>query len=162
MSEIDEYRARLTAALDRVEAGAGALRARAGSAAAAEAQLAEERTVAAQLEERVARLRQRQAEDLAAAEHQMQEMRDRVTALDADLQKLREVNDRLRHANAALRDANAAGLADPALINEGLAAELDALRADRAAEMGEVSAILAALAPVLRDGPAEEKGVQNA
>lgn len=77
----------------------------------------------------------------------------RLSALDGELQGLRASNDQLRQSNAALRAANAEGVADPALINSGLEAELEGLKAARATDQAEVNAVLARLEPLLATAP---------
>lgn len=74
----------------------------------------------------------------------------RVTELEASLSAIRQVNAQLRQNNAALREAHTAGLPDAGLINEGLQAELDALRAARNADRAEIDSVLSALAPLLK------------
>ncbi len=162
MSNIEELQARITAALDRVQAGVDNLPAGdAGEADALRAQLEEERTVSAQHEERLRVLKEKQIQELEAVTAGAQDTRAKAEALDLELQRLRETSAALRASNAALRDANAAGLADAELINSGLTAELEALRAERAADIAETSAILAALAPVLK-GSDDSKEAENA
>lgn len=75
-------------------------------------------------------------------------LESKLAALDADLQSLRAANDQLRTANAALRDANAEGVGNTDLINQALAAEVEGLRAARAADQSEIEAILARLSPL--------------
>lgn len=77
----------------------------------------------------------------------------RLAELDSELQSLRASNDQLRESNAALRAANAEGLGDPALINSGLEAEVQGLRAARASDQAEVHAVLARLEPLLSTAP---------
>ncbi|GGH25718.1 hypothetical protein SAMN05444007_103192 [Cribrihabitans marinus] len=72
-----------------------------------------------------------------------------MTRLDMDLQRLRKASAQLREVNEALREANAAGLADPGLIDSGLQAELEALRAVRATDAAEAQAVLSRLEPLL-------------
>lgn len=156
MSTIDELQARITAALDRLAAGVDGISA--GSGAAAEAlqgELEEERTVTAQLEERLRTLKEKQVAELEAAHAQMQETRAKVDALDLELQRLRKSNTQLREANVALREANEAGVGEPHLINKSMLAELEALRAARAADVAEASVILSALTPLLNGQDAE-------
>lgn len=152
MSTLDDLHARITAALDRVTTGVEGLAAGQGETVETlQGQLDEERTVTAQLEERLRAIKQKHAEDLSAAQSQMHETRSKVDALDVELQRLRKANDGLREANAALRAANAEGVGDAELINAGLQAEIEALRAARAADIAEASAILSALTPLLAD-----------
>lgn len=143
MSDIEQLHQRISAAMDRVAYGLTQLDG-AGTSGEAEAlriQLEEEKTVTAQLEERIRALKQQQA---AAAE-----LSAKVEAMDLEMQKLREANDKLREANQALREANEAGVGDPHLINVSVLAEMESLRAARAAERAEVETILSALAPAL-------------
>ncbi|THH38358.1 hypothetical protein E4Z66_01950 [Aliishimia ponticola] len=155
MAKIVELQSRITAALDQLSSGVDELiegkagAADAGELAALQAQLDEEKTVSAQLEERLKAVKEKQAAELAAAQSQMQDTRAKVDALDLELQRLRKANSALREANAALREANEAGVGDAHLINKAMVAELEALRAARSADVAEASAILTALAPVL-------------
>lgn len=223
MSQIDELESRITAAMARISVGLGALSMRAAepAGALAEAQveadaavtaaLEEEKLVAAQLEERLRRIKERHAEEIAALQAQLSEQggarddalraeldelkrqlaetvaaetlqaeverlkarladsseadtlraenealraelaRQAETAarLDMDLQRLRQSNEQLREANGALREANEAGVGEPSLINRAMLAELEGLRATRAADAAEAGAILARLEPLL-------------
>ncbi len=148
-----EAEALVTAAEEaKAEAEARAEAAEAGRAAAApddgvdivalQEALDEEKLANAQLEERVkvlhARLDARENE-LAAGEGEHAEA---LRKLDADLQSLRKANDQLREINAALRAAHEAGVAEPHLINKAMMAELEALRAARAADRDEVALVL--------------------
>lgn len=160
MSDIEELQQRISAAMERVAGGLENLgKADTSEADALKQALEEERTVSAQLEERLRALKDRQAQELATAQAQAAESGEKVAALDLELQRLRGANDKLREANAALREANAAGLGDATLINGGLQAEVDALKAARAADMAEANAILTALTPLLQpDAAAGEEG----
>ena len=149
MSEIEEHEKRLTAALERISAGLDKLSAAsADDVDALRTELEEEKLANAQLQERLKILTARQQEtDEAAA--------DKATQLDLDLQRLRQANAELRASNTALREANAKGVGEPHLINKAMLAELEALRAARAAEIAEAESIMAALTPLL-DAPASE------
>lgn len=152
MSDIEQLQQRITAAMDRVAYGVSRLEAGApGEIAALKAALDEEKTVTAQLEERVAALKHKLETEAATAAAATEGLRDKMAALDLEMQTLRGANDALREANAALREANASGLADADLINAGMAAELAALQAARDVERAEADAILTALAPALQD-----------
>lgn len=158
MSEISELEGRITAALDRISRGVDGLSGGAGDTAEVERltqALEEERTTSAQLLERVKVLRRKLDEQVATLGTALDEAREAVTAMDTELQQLRDVNDQLRESNVALRDANAAGLADADLINAAMMAELDALRATRAADAAEMGAVLTQLDAIL-DGAKEE------
>lgn len=155
MSDIEQLQQRITAAMDRVAYGVSQL----GGGDAAELQtvksaLDEEKTVTAQLQERITALKQKLDSDKAAATAALDEIQGKMSALDLEIQKLRQANDKLRESNQALRDANQNGVGNPHLINMSIVAELDSLRAARNVERAEADAILSALAPVLN--PSEE------
>lgn len=72
-----------------------------------------------------------------------------LVKLDAELQRLRGANDELVAANEALRAASAQGVADPELINNAMAAEIEGLRAAQATDQAQINAVLARLEPLL-------------
>ena len=159
MSNIEDLQARITAALDRAAAGVEALGAAgSGDTDGLQAQLDDEKTVNAQLEERLRTVNEKHAAEVEAMRSDMQDTRAKVDALDLELQRLRQANNELRDSNAALREANAAGVGDAHLINKSMLAELEALRAARAADVAEASAILSALTPVLSQANATHEG----
>jgi predicted nucleic acid-binding Zn-ribbon protein len=148
MSDIEDLQNRLVAALDRISGG---LDAAAGGSSevdtdALQRDLEEERTVNAQLKERIRKLSEQQDKggeaDAATAQ--------RIEALDVELQRLRQANEQLRASNAALREANEAGVGEPHLINKAMLAELESLRAARSADVAEANAILGAMDAVLK------------
>jgi chromosome segregation ATPase len=166
MDQIEALQGRLVAAMERIGSGASAIAAAADDAAQADAQLKqaldEEKLANAQLQERLRTIKEKHASDLAAAgnragaSEELATLRKEVAAqsellaeLDRSLQALRTANDHLRKANAALRDANAEGVGDPALINAGLQAELDAANAARQADHAETAAVLARIEPLI-------------
>ncbi len=164
MSQIEELQSRISAALERIGAGVTALDGQGdgGAAEALAAQLDEEKLANAQLEERLATLRSKHADEMAAQKAELDnsaemeamrleqaEQARAMARLDMDVQRLRQANDQLRDSNAALRKANEAGVAEPHLINKAMLAELESLRATRAADTAEVSAVLARLTPLL-------------
>ncbi|MEP1356369.1 MAG: hypothetical protein ABJX32_13370 [Tateyamaria sp.] len=150
MSEIDALQQRLAAAMDRIAAGASALgAAQGGNTAELQAALDDEKTANAQLTERVRKMSDRQEEALAEARAAAEATQTRVAAMDLELQRLRKANDQLRESNAALRTANQEGVGEPHLINKAMMAELEGLRAARAADVAEASSILGALGPLL-------------
>ncbi len=63
-----------------------------------------------------------------------------------ELQRHKRLVAQLADTNRALREAVQAGLAEPELVNQALAQEVEALRAARGAEIAEIGAILAELA----------------
>lgn len=159
MSDIDELQRRITAAMDRIASGLNnAGGAGPGETAALAAALDEEKLANAQLTERLRTLNARY--DAAAREAQAaKDAADtRVETLDLELQRLRKANDQLRQSNTDLRNANQEGVGEPHLINKAMMAELEALRAARAADVAEATSIIGALTPLLDqlDAPQEE------
>lgn len=154
MSQINELEARITAALDRIAQGLEA-RQKTGTettgdeVAALKQQLEDEKLANAQLEERVKALRDKLAAVEAANEAGQSEQSQAMRKLDQDLQSLRKANQQLRDNNQALREANQSGVAEPHLINKSMLAELEGLRATRAADRDEVEAVLAELGQVI-------------
>jgi len=163
MSEISELERRITSALDRIRRGVDLLDGvpLAANAAARgpdmadirglETRLDEERMVNAQLEERVRVLKERQDNKLAALETAVEDGRARLSGMDRDMQVLRGANAELRDLTAQMRTALSVGVAEPELINRALMAELEALRATRAAELAEVNAVLRELKPIIEE-----------
>ncbi len=167
MSEIEALQGRIMAAMDRIGQGVEALslappQVDTAALEAVQAELEEEKLATAQLEERIKKLKAAHAEELAAAQAAVPEgvNADALTALDTELQRLRKANDQLRASNTALREANEAGVGEPHLINSAMLAELEALRAARASDVAEASAIMDQLVPLLdqaRDLPEGEE-----
>ena len=153
MSQVAELERRITAALERISTGVETLQARdAGGAETLEslkASLEDEKLANAQLEERLRSIKDRQDREMKKLEDQVSADRAEMAKLDAELQKLRSLNDQLRENNAALRAANEEGVGEPHLINTGLKTEVEALRATRSAERTEVEAVLSVLEPML-------------
>ena len=154
MDEIIELEGRIAAALGRIRRQVDAIPAPSGGGAggadtvvALRARLDEERTVNAQLEERVRALKARQDSKLAGLEAQVEADRDRLSGLDAELQRLQAVNAALRAVAAEMRRALQAEVAEPELINRAAVAELEAVTAARTADLAEMEAILAELVP---------------
>ena len=160
MSDISELEQRMTAALDRIRRSVEMPRAPVAADAAPvdvdtdavdalASQLDEEKTANAQLEERVKALKERQDGNITKLQGRLDRHRSKGEVLDRDLQRLRQTNAELRDINAQLRAALEAGVSEPHLINKAMMAELDALRANRAADASEVDAVLAQLTPML-------------
>lgn len=165
MQEIAELEQRITAALERIGKGlerisaaprvsqpatATAATAPAPAAdAALRAQLEEEKTLTAQLQERLRTLKERDSKsDLQA---RIDKLTQQLDVQGLELQRMRRTAVSLRDQLGALRAAQAAGVTEPQLINKAMAAELDALRALRLTEMAEMDEILAALEPHLTE-----------
>ncbi|MBW4708582.1 hypothetical protein KX928_12385 [Roseobacter sp. YSTF-M11] len=158
MSEIEELNSRIMAAMDRVAQGVDGLGAAENAdVEALKQELDEEKTVNAQLTERVRVLGERQEKALASLEAKATETAERMSKLDTDLQRLRRANAQLSEACEALRAANAEGVGEPHLINKAMMAELEALRAARAAEIAEADEIIAALTPLLEASGAQSE-----
>lgn len=162
MSDISELERRIAAGLDRIRAGLDGLRAPEAAApapvatgdpdhAALQQQLEDERTANAQLEERVKALKDRLDGRLADLERQVEQARGRATRMDRELQRLRQVNAELRDINSQLRDAVAREVSEPHLVNKAMLAELEALRAARAADVAELDQVMGELTGLLNE-----------
>lgn len=157
MQEISQLEQRITAALERISKGVDRLAAAPGSVPAAapapdatlRAQLEEEKSLTAQLHERLRTLKEREAK--ADQQDKIDRLTQQLDVQGLELQRMRRTNAALRDQLAALRAAQAAGVTEPQLINKAMAAELDALRALRLTEMAEMDEILAALDPHLTE-----------
>lgn len=149
MSQIDELQRRITAALDRIGQGLDGMTsggaADAGDIEALKKELEDEKLVTAQLEERLKAVSQKQKERAEADDAARAEQADAMRKLDSELQSLRKANQQLRDNNKALREANEAGVAEPHLINKSMLAELEGLRAARAADRAEADVVMADL-----------------
>ncbi len=83
--------------------------------------------------------------------------------LDGELQSLRKANEQLRDNNKALREANEAGVAEPHLINKSMLAELEGLRAARAADRAEADLVMADLERLISGtAPSETSEAEDA
>lgn len=160
MSDISELEARITTALERIGAGLGALAPAAasepGEVEALTAALDEERTVNAQLEERVKAIKEKQDSTVEALSAEVERMRVLLEAEEKSLAKLRQVNTDLRSNNDALRQAVSQGVAEPHLINKSMMSELEGLRAAQHADRAELDAVLGELTGLIADANAKE------
>lgn len=158
MQNITDLEQRITSALERIGKGVdrldGAPRAKPVQTPAApdqalRTQLEEEKTLTAQLQDRLRALKDRDSQT------GLQEKIDRLTQqLDVqglELQRMRRTTAALREQLAQLGQAQASGVTDPQQINKSMVVELDALRATRLTEMAEMDEILAALEPHLSE-----------
>ena len=161
MQEISELERRITAALERIGKGLDRLSSAqrpaavplASAAPAADAtlraQLEEEKSLTAQLQERLRAAKERESKgDLQA---RIDRLTQQLDVQGLELQRMRRTNAALREQLAALQKAQAEGITEPQLINKAMAAELDALRALRMTEIAEMDEILAALEPHLTE-----------
>jgi galactokinase len=166
MADVAELEKRIAAALDRIGAGLSALSA-AGSPggssggspdgdadelASLQEILETERTANAQLEQRVVAIKEKQEKLVAMLEAEVARLREETAAGEAAVQNVKRVNHRLRENNRALREANRQGVGDAELINAGMVAELDALRATHDSDRAELDAILVELKPLVEGG----------
>ena len=150
MSNIEDLQRRITTAMDRVAQGLDKIGSGPSGPDPETLQaLEDERTANAQLSERVRALKARSDGELTSLRAQVEEGAARMAQLEIELQRLRRANEQLTEVCAALRDANAEGVGDAHLINKAMLAELDGMRAARASDVAESSAILAALRPLL-------------
>jgi hypothetical protein len=171
MSDITDYERRISAALARLERGMEALAGRAApigsasadadSVSAAEvtalrAALEGERLANAQLSDRVRAIREKQESTLGSLERKLATLSRDLEKSGSDLARLKRANADLILANRALRDAAELGLAPSETINHAMKAELEALQAERVAEIAEVDDILAGLEPLLAPAQATE------
>ncbi|MFQ1700956.1 hypothetical protein ACJ5NV_10200 [Loktanella agnita] len=151
MSEIGELESRITAALDRIRQGLDAQMSGAPEQAD-DAALEAERATSAQLTEDLQAMQT--AYDSVTAQFEAQKAQ--MALLDAELQSLRASNVQLRDMNTALREAVTEGLA-PELLDKAIAAEVEALHAQRSADAAEIDAILTELTPLIEE-PANAAG----
>lgn len=153
MSQIEELQGRIATAMDRIGAGLEALTAQPAAPPepdpAVLEQLEEEKLANAQLQERLRRIKDRHASELERLSAELATQTEAMARLDMDLQRLRQANDQLRESNAALRGANEEGVGEPHLINKAMLAELESLRAARAADAAETGAVMSRLEPLL-------------
>jgi hypothetical protein len=170
MQDIAALEGRITAALERISKGVDRLAATPrptppvpnppsanpppaapAADAALRAQLEEERTLVAQLQERLRNLKDR--EPKGDLQEKIERLTQQLDVQGLELQRMRRTNTTLREQLASLRQAQMAGVTEPQLINKSLVAELDALRALRLTEVAEMDEILAALEPHLTQTP---------
>lgn len=156
MTNIDELQRRITAAMDRLAQGVDKLgTAPSGPDPEMAQALEDERTANAQLSERVRALKTKSDSEMASMRTQVEETDARMAQLDIELQRVRRANAQLTESCAALRDANEEGVGDAHLINKAMLAELEGLRAARATDVAEATAILSALTPLVDDAAEE-------
>ena len=157
MTTISELEQRITSAFTRIVAGVEALSVAAppthppdsADVANLQAELDEERMAHAQLNERVKVLRDHDTMGQQVLRAEVERLTRQTDTQGLDMQRLRSSVTQLREDLRRLREAAEQGMADPGLINRAMQAELEALRATRAAEAGEMTEILAALGPIV-------------
>ncbi|MCT8160618.1 hypothetical protein [Pseudoruegeria sp. SHC-113] len=157
MSDITEIEARIRAALDRIAAAAESTPSQEqGESPQSGAELEElraaleaERAANESLEARVAAIQEKQEANVAGLKRRVDELMQQLSDAEKDSQKLRAANGQLTESLAALRGANEQNVGEPFLINRSMMAELEALRAARAAEKRELDTVLTALEGVI-------------
>ncbi|TVS03571.1 MAG: hypothetical protein EA407_06525 [Rhodobacteraceae bacterium] len=158
MSTISDVEQRLGRALDRIARSAEALgRAREVPVDASEvetlrSQLEAERARNAQLSERVNAVRHRQESSFATLERRLARMTEQLDLQSLEMLRLKKANTKLIEANRQLREGSEAMVIEPSTINRSMAAELEALRAERAAEVAEMEDVLGELKPMITAG----------
>ena len=165
MGNVKELEHRLGRALDRIAQNWTAARAVPAPipapAAASEdaavvaelrAQLASERAKTAQLTERVNAVKQRQESSFTTLERRLARMTEQLDLQSLEMLRLKKANTKLIEANRQLRESHEAKVIEPSTINRALLAELEALRAERAADMAEMEDVLGELKPLIATG----------
>jgi chromosome segregation ATPase len=155
MTDIKQMESRLSQALDRISAAAGKLSAAPApvsenaDTASLRAELEAERAKTAQLTERVNAVRQRQDSSVASLEKRLARMTEQLDLQSLEMLRLKKANSKLIEANRQLREGVEAQVVEPSAINRSLVAELEALRAERAAELAEMEDVLGELKPLM-------------
>ncbi|MBE0413316.1 hypothetical protein [Yoonia sp.] len=148
MSDISALESRITAALDRIRQGIEAQKSTLPADHTLSSALENERAANAELVERVRQLKERQDTQVASLVARVESQRVQMIRLDEELQRLRASNTQMREMNSSLREALSNGVA-PELLDNAMAAEVEALAAQRASEAAEVDAILRQLKPLI-------------
>jgi len=157
MTDVHKLETRLSRALDRIstatrkQAAASAPPAGADTAGL-QAKLDAERAKTAQLTERVNAVRQRQDSSVASMERRLARMTEQLDLQSLEMLRLKKANSKLIEANRQLREGVEAQVIEPSTINRSLVAELEALRAERAAELIEMKDVLGELKPLMGAG----------
>lgn len=155
MSNVSDLERRLGRALDRIAKSAQKLDAAPAKPADnteledLRRQLEAERAKNAQLSERVNAVRQRQEGSFATLERRLARMTEQLDLQSLEMLRLKKANTKLIEANRQLREGSEAKVIEPSTINRSLLAELEALRAERAAEMAEMEDVLGELKPLI-------------
>jgi hypothetical protein len=171
MQTIAELERRITSALERIGHGleAAAVRqiahpvpeadvapervmvqpADAAELGALRATLEEERSLNAQLTERLRAVKERDQQIQTQHDEKIEKMTRQLDIQGLDLQRMRKMVIQLREQLRTIGEAQKAGLADSALVNRALQGEVEALRAVRLSEVAEIDEILAELAPLI-------------
>jgi hypothetical protein len=157
MADLAQVEQRLAAALERIarRVERGAASGRGGDPEAEttianlRSQLEKERAANALLSERVAQIKGRQETQVAQLERRLARLTEQLDLQSLEMVRLKKANTRLIEANTGLRQAQAEAFPDATLVNRSISAELEALQAERRAEMAEMEEILAELRPLV-------------
>lgn len=164
MSDLVEYERRITAALQRVETGfallverhmqtgmpaAAAVPPEGPDATALREELEAERTANAQLTERVRAIKEKQETVIAGLERTVARLTEQLDSQGRETQRLKRINAQLTESNKSLSEAAEQGVTEPHLLNRAMMTELEALRAQRAADVAEMDEILSELKPLI-------------
>lgn len=157
MSDLGQVEQRLAAALERIARrieragppGRAADPEAEATIAALRSQLEKERAANAQLSERVSQVKSRQETTVAQLERKLARLTEQLDLQSLEMLRLKKANSRLIEANSGLRLAQAEAFPDATLVNKSISAELEALQAERRAEMAEMEEILAELKPLV-------------
>jgi hypothetical protein len=159
MSEFADFERRITAALERIGQGIGALPSGPGDAAAELAELREalqaEKDATSQLAERLRAIKDRETAATTALQAKINELTAQIEAQGLESKRMRKNVGMLRETVRTLRESQSNGVAEPHLLNAAMQAELDALHITRKSELFEIDEIIAGLKPLIEE-------VQNA
>lgn len=169
-TDLGEMARRLTAALDRIGKGIERIPAAAPAAAPAPAKAAKgddlaalrealevEKAANAQLAERLKAVKERDSHARAQAEARIETMTRQLDLQGLELARMRKTMTQLREALRMMTEGAAGATPEPHLINKAMLAELEALRALRQSEAGEIDEVLAALDPLLSEAEAHAR-----
>lgn len=117
----------------------------------AQAELEDERTANAQLNQRVRQIRKRHEEKVASLEAELAAATGRAKAAEQAAEKVRRASEEMRKVVSEIEAAAQEGAVDAHLINRAMMAELEALRAERSADAAEIADIMSALAPLVEE-----------
>ncbi len=142
---IEEVEAELTDSKDAIEKAVQARE-------AVETELSEARTAA----DAVKKANADKQDDNVKTSVDLEKKRDAIAKLSVRLGRMRRTSRQLRGAVQVLRKAAAENQTDAAMINQSMAAELEDLKAMRAAELAEMDLIIGALRPMLEVNEGDE------
>jgi chromosome segregation ATPase len=166
MQEIAELERRITFALERVSKGLAQLALPSAKdpviatasnddqTAALRLELDEERTVTAQLQERLRAIKEKEVLALEALQSQLTSMSGMLAKQNAELGRLRRSLSDTTQELANLTDAGQTGTIEASHINAAMQSELQALRLLRASEAEELGNLVSVLTPLIEEVPA--------